>query len=785
MLRDPFVQSWGVVDGQRQPVTVHHFAHPVFRPKAQPMLAGFAGRVRVDDVGASSGLGRVLGQSIGRIDALEHALQVGVRERQGSQLTIAQRHQLHRSNKEGIPLHAGIIRHGAQVIDVDGAFKFSPHQDGDVGIQGGSELDLQTHVAGLLGIELGAIRVPARHVVPHEQGTILLVAPLVRFDHELTMFGHGPSGFQETIIPQSILRGRVAHEFQGHVRVLFPLDKLSHGCHPFALEGKRVLFLGPIEGRAVQDPHDHALRHFAQEQVILLPRGRGPVEGEGANLIPHHRVLDHLLSELACPFQGRVDIRVETQSAQVKGDVHILFSQLHVPLDAGATGQRPKGVEIGTVEVQLKIHFHPGHHHLAHVEGGQVRSHDQTDHGIVPERGRQGLEQVIVIVQVPSRATDVVVGAPSGQRWGHVQEIDPALRLQHRHPSSSIVAVVVEQRLEIGRVGVRVGLFGHQGAIEPQVDLLEEGVGQVVDGVHEPSVVGIRGGIGIGRDAVGGRRVQPRVNDEITAIQIRVIFQLLHRELHGRDAAAQFVVGNHLKALEIVVGRRDRENVQIATHDAEGEEKDCISSSASSSFYILGQVVPRRFGDVRTDPSSSLGATLPGQQPFGQVVARGFADARTDPSSSLSPKRRRHAPLITRPRLDHQPSWTDHLLHAQHVADASHGVPIPFFGGGCRRSLGHRSGNGKGLAFHPSFYLFTHGSCHPAPRLSSGSRPCPGLHGTGQNGSAQTIQILSKSSSILRRQGWWTIPRQTASPHDLTRSPGTRAFFIRRVGRRR
>ena len=68
------------------------------------------------------------------------------------------------------------------------------------------------------------------------------------------MFGHGLGRFQEPIIPQSILQGRVAREFQGDVRVLFPLDKLSNGRHPFALEGKRVLFLVPIEGRAVQDP---------------------------------------------------------------------------------------------------------------------------------------------------------------------------------------------------------------------------------------------------------------------------------------------------------------------------------------------------------------------------------------------------------------------------------------------------------------------------------------------------------------------------------------------------
>ena len=266
------------------------------------MPARFAGRVRVDDVSASGGLGRMLGQSIGGIDALEHALQLGVGERQGSQLTITQRHQLHGSTKPWFPLHGGIIRHGTQVIDVDDAFKFRPHQDGDVGVQGRSELDLQTHVTGLLGIEFGSIRIPAWHVVAHEQGTILVLPPLVRFDHELAMFGHGPGGFHEPIIPQSIFAVIGPVQFQGDVRVLFPLDKLTHGRHPFLLEGKRVLFFVPIEGRAVQDPHDHALGDFAQEQVILLPHGGGPVERERANLIPHHRVLDHLLSDLTLSF---------------------------------------------------------------------------------------------------------------------------------------------------------------------------------------------------------------------------------------------------------------------------------------------------------------------------------------------------------------------------------------------------------------------------------------------------------------------------------------------------
>ena len=77
---DPLLKSRCLVDGQRQPITVQHFAHPIFRPHPQPKLAGFTGQVRVHDVGASGGLGRVLGQSIGEIDALKRVSTRGPKE---------------------------------------------------------------------------------------------------------------------------------------------------------------------------------------------------------------------------------------------------------------------------------------------------------------------------------------------------------------------------------------------------------------------------------------------------------------------------------------------------------------------------------------------------------------------------------------------------------------------------------------------------------------------------------------------------------------------------------
>ena len=213
------------------------------------------------------------------------------------------------------------------------------------------------------------------------------------------------------------------------------------------------------------------------------------------------------------------------------------------------------------------------------------------------------------------------------------------------------------------------------------------------------------------------------------------------------------------------------------------EDDECVSASAASLFYTSHKgrlIFPHGvlLGHDGIDPSAlSATSTLSGQQPFGQVVRGRFGHARTNPSSSLSCKRRGHAPLITRPGLHHQPSWTHPLLHAQHVTNASDRVLDPR----CRRPLGDRSGNGESLAFQSSFYLLAGRPCHPAPRLPLGARPRPDLDGTGQNRSAQTIEILSKSSSILRWQGWWTVPRQTASPHDVIRSPEARAFFIRLV----
>ena len=122
------------------------------------------------------------------------------------------------------------------------------------------------------------------------------------------------------------------------------------------------------------------------------------------------------------------------------------------------------------------------------------------------------------------------------------------------------------------------------------------------------------------------------------------------------------------------------------------KEEECVSSSSAWPFYthpvrhpygqaearsaalgatstFLGQqpfrqLVPRGFGDAGTQPSSALATTSLGLQPSSHHVdPREGAQDVEEPSPSLSCKRRGHAPLITRPGLHHQTSWTRHLTH--------------------------------------------------------------------------------------------------------------------------
>ena len=156
------------------------------------------------------------------------------------------------------------------------------------------------------------------------------------------------------------------------------------------------------------------------------------------------------------------------------------------------------------------------------------------------------------------------------------------MRLQERVP---VIAAAVGQGLEEGRVGARVGLLAHQGPIEPQVDLLEDAVGQVGDHAREPGVVVVvRNRLFFHQEDVGGGRVQQYVQDQITAIQVAIIVQGTQGEFHGGHAGAQFLKGDDTDSLQVAIGRGDLEDV-LAAHGCLCARPDVCDSAQTSTFY--------------------------------------------------------------------------------------------------------------------------------------------------------------------------------------------------------
>ena len=70
--------------------------------------------------------------------------------------------------------------------------------------------------------------------------------------------------------------------------------------------------------------------------------------------------------------------------------------------------------------------------------------------------------------------TVCVVGSPFGRE---IQGIEPALRSQYRFP---FLPHIIHQGLQKRFVMVRVRLRADQGAIQSQVNLFDDGVGQIV-----------------------------------------------------------------------------------------------------------------------------------------------------------------------------------------------------------------------------------------------------------------------------------------------------------------
>ena len=104
-----------------------------------------------------------------------------------------------------------------------------------------------------------------------------------------------------------------------------------------------------------------------------------------------------------------------------------------------------------------------------------------------------------------------------------------------RPARSLLLAVVIQEGFDEGFVSVRVRLFAHEGFVEPQIHLFEDGMADIVHRVQEARVVGVRGGILIGHQASGGGGIEMQFNFQKTTIEIAKIVQGLHGERDGSE----------------------------------------------------------------------------------------------------------------------------------------------------------------------------------------------------------------------------------------------------------
>ena len=147
-----------------------------------------------------------------------------------------------------------------------------------------------------------------------------------------------------------------------------------------------------------------------------------------------------------------------------------------------------------------------------------------------------------------------VVGGPFGRE---IQCIEPTLRSQHRFP---FLPHIIHQGLQKRFVMVRVRLRADQGAIQSQVNLFDDGVGQIVG---DP-------------EFVSSRYVPPivlfqsQLHGEVAAIQIHMIVQGRNDEFHGVDACGGGLDGHHAIGFDADVGGRHLEYLQTRADDLVG-----------------------------------------------------------------------------------------------------------------------------------------------------------------------------------------------------------------------
>ena len=95
-----------------------------------------------------------------------------------------------------------LIQDAPVAINVEGPFEFAPDQDGDMDTRVGTEAHVDLNFARLFRIPVpGTVSIAARHVIPHEQGTILPLTPSIGFHHTCPVPCAGTAGSEEAIVP--------------------------------------------------------------------------------------------------------------------------------------------------------------------------------------------------------------------------------------------------------------------------------------------------------------------------------------------------------------------------------------------------------------------------------------------------------------------------------------------------------------------------------------------------------------------------------------------------------
>ena len=99
------------------------------------------------------------------------------------------------------------------MIDLINIFVLAPHQHGDVVIDGGSEIDHQSHIARLKGFAiLGVIRFSTGYIVKQKQRAVPL-SPITGQQHGNLVLVVGTHSNQEPIVPQQIFIVLIACQF--------------------------------------------------------------------------------------------------------------------------------------------------------------------------------------------------------------------------------------------------------------------------------------------------------------------------------------------------------------------------------------------------------------------------------------------------------------------------------------------------------------------------------------------------------------------------------------------